>query len=55
MAAIMLSACNENRQGQLEQTNRLRQMVEDSIQLGNSKYALAAIDSGLAAAEDSDI
>ena len=55
MAAIMLSACNENRQGQLEQTNRLRQMVEDSIQLGNSEYALATIDSGLTAAKDSDI
>ena len=51
----MLSACNDNRQGQLEQTNRLRQMVEDSVQLGNSEYALATIDSGLTAAKDSDI
>ena len=54
-AVIMLTSCNDNRQGLLEQTNRLRQMVEDSIQLGNMKYALATIDSGLTAAKDSDM
>ena len=30
-AVIMLTSCNDNRQGLLEQTNRLRQTVEDSI------------------------
>ena len=55
MTVIMLTSCNDNRQGQLEQTNRQRQAVEDSIQLGNMKYALATIDSGLTAAKDSDM
>ena len=32
MTVIMLTSCNDNRQGQLEQTNRQRQAVEKKKQ-----------------------